>query len=292
VPHAALDHALQVGLESGVGDDAFRVGAVKLFVDGTLGSRTAAVLEPYDGTDQRGLDVLAPADLVEIVRRALEGRLSVAFHAIGDRAVRSALDALESGRALLPGLALRPRLEHVQLIAADDVRRLAELEVFASMQPTHCTSDIELAERYWKTRAARTYPWRLLSESGVPLAFGSDAPVESPSIAAGLHAAVTRERPDRAGAWVPEQRIDLDRALDAYTRGPAQLGGAWPRLGALRSGAWADLVVWNADLHRLEPRGLLAAHPVLTAIAGHVVHEAAAPAGVAPRASSERRVMA
>ncbi len=275
--HAGLDHALALGLTSGVGDDTYRLGALKLFADGTLGSRTASVLEPYDGTDLRGLDLLPPAELKADVARALAGGLSVAIHAIGDRACRAALDAFEAASGSLAKVALPPRIEHAQLVHPEDQPRFARLGVAASMQPIHCTSDLELAERWWKSRAPHAYPWRALHDQGALLAFGSDAPVEFPSVAQGLHAAVTRQRPDATppGGFVPAQRVSLDQALAAYSSAPARLAGTWPRLGRLGAGAAADLVVWDADLHRLPPPALREAHPVFTVLGGEVVFEAA-----------------
>jgi predicted amidohydrolase YtcJ len=290
LPHSALDHALATGLESGVGDDAFRIGAVKLFADGTLGSRTAALLDPYDGTDERGLDLISDSDLKDAVRRAFRGGLSIAVHAIGDRAVRRVLDAFEASRDALARLALPPRIEHVQLIAADDVPRFAWLGIAASVQPSHALSDVGMAERWWSARAHRSYAWRSLADGGALLAFGSDAPVEPPHASFGLMAAVARRGPGAASAFVPEQRIELDRALVAYTRGGALLSGTWPRTGCLSPGAWADFVVWDGDLHALAPEELGAARPSLTAIAGEVVHRDAASLGSS--GTRERRVLA
>ena len=274
VPHAQLDAAIAVGLETGAGDAWFRLGAVKLFADGTLGSRTAALLEPYDGTNETGMDLLAPRELADQVRHAVEHGWSVAIHAIGDRAVRSALDALEAVRERLAAVSLPPRLEHVQLLDPKDGPRFGALGVAASMQPIHCVSDIPLAERWWGSRRERSYPWRSLLESGARLAFGSDAPVEPPSAALGLAAALTRRAPGSARAYVPEQAIDLDAALTAYTETPARLAGTWPRLGSLEVGAEADLVAWNVDLHAQAPDALAAAHPVATVLGGRLVHEA------------------
>jgi hypothetical protein len=274
--HAGLDAALSLGLTSGLGDDWFRIGAVKLFADGTLGSRTAALLEPYDGTRIRGLDLMSPADLTALVARALGGGLSVAVHAIGDRACRSALDAFEAAGAAVRGACLPSRIEHAQLVDPADVPRFGRLGIAASMQPIHCTSDFELAERHWKGRVASSYPWRALLDQGALLAFGSDAPVELPSVAAGLHAAVTRQRADGTppGGFVPGQCVTLDAALSAYTSVPARLAGSWPRLGRLASRATADLVVWSDDLHRLPPDAIRDAFPRLTVIQGEIVHEA------------------
>ena len=210
--------------------------------------------------------------------RALAGGLSVAIHAIGDRACRASLEAFAAAGPAAARVALPPRIEHAQLVDPADVARFAHLGVAASMQPVHCTSDLELVGRFWAGRAASSYPWRTLLDHGTLLAFGSDAPVEDPSIAAGVHAAVTRERADGTprGGFVPAQRLSLDQALAAYTAAPARLAGWWPRLGILAAGAAADLVVWSADLHRLEPAALLQAFPRFTVIEGTVVHEAAA----------------
>lgn len=271
LPVESLEATLEIGLESGTGDARFRIGAIKVFADGTLGSRTAALLDPYDGTDARGMDVLDPAALRALVARAFAGGLSVAVHAIGDRACRNALDAFEASRGRIGALAMPPRIEHVQLIHEDDLPRFAALGVAASVQPQFLTSDIELVERHWSSRRDRAYAWRSLLDHGALVAFGSDAPVEPPDAPLGIHAAVTRERPGRPGAFVPGQRVTLDEALMAYTLGPAKLAGTWPETGALTPGALADLVVWDADLHALAADALRAAKPRWTVIEGTVV---------------------
>jgi len=273
--HGGLDHALALGLASGTGDDLFRIGAIKLFADGTLGSQTAALLEPYEGVGDRGLELIAPAELTELVGRAAEGGLATTIHAIGDRAVRSALDAFAAAGAAPRPPALAPRIEHVQLLDPADLPRFAALGVAASMQPLHCTSDIDNAHRHWGARVERSYPWRSLLESGASLAFGSDAPVELPDTAAGLHSAVTRQRADGtpSGGFTPAQRLTLDQALTAYTEGPARLAGAWPRLGRIAPGATADLAVWSADLHRIPTVGLSTAKVVATVMEGAIVFQ-------------------
>jgi predicted amidohydrolase YtcJ len=273
--HEGLEPALALGLESGVGDEWFRIGAVKLFSDGALGSRTASLLEPYDGSDDSGLDLIAPAELKRLVARASHGGLAVAVHAIGDRAVRHTLDACEAAGADLARPALPPRIEHAQLVHADDRARFAALGVAASMQPSHAVSDIDNAERAWSRRLEGAYPWRALLERGTLLAFGSDAPVETPDPSAGLHAAVARTRADGTplGGWLPAQRLTLDEALSAYTEGPARLAGTDARSGRIAPGADADLVLWRDDLHALDPANLHAARPRLTVLAGRVVHE-------------------
>jgi predicted amidohydrolase YtcJ len=272
--HGGLEEALALGLQSGVGDDTFRIGGVKLFADGTLGSRTAALLAPYDGTSETGMDLIPPAELRRIVVRAAEGGITCAIHAIGDRACRSCLDAIESAGASITALALPPRIEHVQLLDPADRGRFAALGVVASMQPSHCVSDIDLAARYWHSRGGNTYPWQTLLRSGARLVFGSDAPIEPPDPSLGLHAALTRQRPDGTpeGGYTPGERIGLDEALAAYTEGPARLSGAWPRLGRLARGAWADLVIWDRDLHAESPGRIHEARPAVTVFEGTPVH--------------------
>jgi predicted amidohydrolase YtcJ len=276
--HAGLDHALALGLASGTGDDRFRIGALKLFADGTLGSQTAAMLEPYEGSADRGLELIPPAELAGLVGRATAGGLAVAIHAIGDRAVRSSLDAIAAAGGATATTAIPPRIEHVQLLDPADLPRFAALGVVASMQPTHCTSDIDNAHRYWGRRVERAYPWRSLLASGARLAFGSDAPVEVPATAQALHSAVTRQSMDGSppGGFGPAERIDLDAALTAYTEGPARTSGAWPRQGRIAPGASADLALWSADLHRLPPAGLAESRVVATVMDGEVVFERAA----------------
>ncbi len=273
LPHARLDEALALGVASGVGDDRFRLGAVKLFADGTLGSRTAAMLAPYDGSDERGLELLVPEALNRDVARALAGGIAVAVHAIGDRATRNVLDAFAGARDALRVPRLPSRIEHLQLVHPEDAPRLAALGLVASMQPAHCTADIAIAERHWGSRREHAYAWRRFERLGVPLAFGSDAPVEPPSVAEGLASALTRERADGtpAGGWVPGERLDLDRALAAYTEAPARVAGSWPRLGTLRAGARADVVVWSADLFALDPRELRGVHAAFTLLDGAIV---------------------
>jgi len=292
--HAGLDHALALGLASGTGDDLFRVGALKLFADGTLGSQTAAMIEPYEGGADRGLELIPPAELKGLVARAALGGLATAIHAIGDRAVRSALDAFAAAGDGLRAPALAPRIEHVQLLDPADLPRFAALGVAASMQPLHCTSDIDNARRHWGGRVGRSYPWRDLLASGAWLAFGSDAPVERPVTAAALHSAVTRQRLDGTppGGFTPAQRLTLDQAIAAYTEGPARLAGAWPRLGRIAPGTTADLAVWSADLHRLPHASLAEAKVMATVMEGAIVFrrdEAESGAAAAGAGAAESR---
>lgn len=253
-----FDSALQGGLRTGQGDEWLSLGHVKFFSDGALGSQTAALEDPYEGTTDRGILTFDPTELRADVARAAAGGLAVAIHAIGDRAVRVALDAIAPTRVTMP--ALRQRLEHIQLVREDDLGRFGSLGIVASMQPIHCTSDRDLADRYWgPRRTPRAYPWRTLLERGAVLAFGSDAPVEPIDPLLGIHAAVTRRRPTDAAAWFPEQRLTLDEAIHGYTAGAAYSTGHERERGTLEVGMRCDATVTDRDLARLHDDELLEA---------------------------------
>ncbi len=272
----SCDALLKAGVTSGTGDAWFRIGSLKLFADGTLGSRTAAMLEPFEDSGGLGMAMYEPAALREIVGRAVAGGISVTIHAIGDRAVRDALDAFEAcGAAAIAALPLPPRIEHVQLLHPDDLPRFAALGVAASMQPQHCVTDAEAARKAWGSRCESSYPWRSLLSRGARLAFGSDAPVEPPEPWLGLHAAVTRTRADGspAGGFTPHECLTLDEALSAYTVGAARLAAMERRQGVLRAGAQGDLVVWDRDLHTIPATELQFARPAVTVLGGEIVYE-------------------
>jgi predicted amidohydrolase YtcJ len=250
-----------------------RIGHLKLFLDGALGSQTAHMLEPYSGGENRGIETLTRGALVEQIREAAAGGISVAVHAIGDAANRKILDALAETAPLWQPLRTPPRIEHVQILHPADARRLGELGVVASMQPIHATSDWPVAERYWGERCALAYAWRTVRDSGAVLAFGSDCPVEPLDPRLGLHAAVTRERADGqpAGGWHAEQRLDAREALEAYTLGAAYASGEAAVKGSLAAGYLADFVVLSDD-PLAAPDGILSAKVEATVVGGEVVY--------------------
>jgi predicted amidohydrolase YtcJ len=253
-----FEAALQTGMRTGQGDEWLQLGHVKFFTDGALGSQTAALEEPYEGTEDRGILTFDPIELRADVARAAAAGLAAAIHAIGDRAVRVALDAVAPTRVTSP--ALRQRLEHIQLVREEDLGRFGALGVIASMQPIHCTSDRDLADRYWgPRRTPRAYPWRTLLERGTVLAFGSDAPVEPIDPLLGIHAAVTRRRPSDTEAWFPAQRLTLDEALHAYTAGAAYSTGREREWGTLEVGMRCDATVVDRDLAKLNGDEILEA---------------------------------
>jgi hypothetical protein len=267
--------ALEVALRAGPGDDWLRVGGIKVFADGALGPRTAAMLAPYAGEPENVGVVTTDGNALRVLaRRAAAGGLPLAVHAIGDRANRIVLDAL-TGVGEVGAGGLRHRIEHVQLLHPDDVGRLAALGVTASMQPVHATQDCEMADRYWGDRCATGYAWRSLLEAGTVLAFGSDCPVEDLNPFVGIHAAVTRRRADGfpgPEGWYPQQRLTVEQALRAYTLGAAYAAGLEDRLGSLTPGKLADLVVLDRDIFACDPMAIAETRVVATMIGGRFVY--------------------
>ena len=277
LPIDFLESALGMGWHSGFGDPWLRIGNLKMFADGALGPQTAAMLEPYEGSPGNlGLVVTDKAELLEKGLWATAHGLSLAVHAIGDRANREVLDGFEALRAEetrlgIPASARRHRMEHLQLLSPADRPRPARLGLVASMQPIHATSDMRTAERHWGTRCSGAYAVRTQREFGAVLAFGSDAPVESPDPFLGLHAAVTRRRPDGAPGplgWYPHERLSLLEALLGYVEGPAYAAGLEKDLGSLAPGKLADLLVLDRDLFSLEAMLIPATRPVGTMVGG------------------------
>ncbi len=280
LPVDVLENAVAIGLRSGYGNDFLRIGSIKCFSDGALGPRTAAMLEPYEGESSYAGQLLMTEDeIVAIGRQAVEHGLTLAIHAIGDRANRTVLDAFAKIRQIekqkgLP--AFRHRIEHVQVLHPQDFPRFAALGVVASVQPIHATSDMQMADRDWGERSAGAYAYRTLAVNGAAMAFGSDAPVESPNPFLGLHAAVTRRRPDGQpglAGWHPEQKLSLDEALNRFTVGPAFATNQEKRLGRLTPGHLADLIVLDKDPFQIPPEELFAVKPVAVMIGGEWVWE-------------------
>ena len=275
IPLDMLPAALKLGLRTGYGNDLLRIGHVKMFADGALGSGTAEMLAPYEGKPEiTGVAATDSDTLWEGVRSAARAGLASAIHAIGDAANRRVLDIYE--RAKGEGLtgALRQRIEHVQLLTAEDLPRLAQLGVIASMQPIHATQDMEMADLHWGKRARWGYAWRSLLASGAVLAFGTDCPVESLDPLAGIHAAVTRQQPDGypEGGWYPQERLTLDEALYAYTMGSAYASGEEETKGSLIPGKLADVVVLSRDIYVAPPEALLDTVVDMTIFGGRVIY--------------------
>lgn len=244
-PVAQLENLLAAGVHSGAGTPWLALGGVKLFFDGTLGSRTAWMLDPYEDGGDRGMPLTAPEAARQAVQRAAAGGIALVIHAVGDAAVRRALDLL----AEAPRVALPHRIEHLQCVHPADLSRPADLGVVASMQPSHLPGDAEVAEERWGARARGAYAFRSLEERGTVLAFGSDAPVTHPDPRLGLAAAMDRpaSTDGHADAWNPDERLSFESALGAFTVGNAAAAALEHRRGRLAPGFDADFVAWEMD---------------------------------------------
>lgn len=279
IPMAEQERWSALGLRRGFGDGLLEVNGVKGFADGSLGSTTALFFEAYaDAPDTRGLalvDLGAGGEMEQRVRACVAGDLQVAVHAIGDRAIRSMLDIY--GRAAPEGAVnLRLRIEHAQHVHPDDLARFAAMGVIASMQPYHAADDGRWAEkRIGAERCLTTYAFRDLLQRGATLAFGSDWPVAPLSPWLGIEAAVTRRTLDGAhpDGWVPRQKIGVEDALAAYTRGAAFAAFDEERLGSIAPGKLADLLVLDRDPLDIPPEEIGAVEVDLTLLGGRVVHE-------------------
>ena len=272
LPLARLDDALRIGLRSGFGGEWLRIGGVKMFLDGALGSRTAWLRSPYEGSDDVGVSTLPPETFRDVVARGAAGGLAMTVHAIGDAAVDLALDVLggtEGARLTGP---VPHRIEHVQLVGPDRLRDAGAAGIVCSMQPQHLMTDWPAIDRDWGERGRTAFPFRSLADGGAVLAFGSDAPVEEPDPRLGLYAAVARR--DLGGApergWHPGEAVSALEALAGYTTGAARAAGD-PRQGRLAPGCFADLVAWDADPLAVEPRALPKLGCVMTMVGGETV---------------------
>jgi len=232
LPVASLEAAQQLGIRSGLGDSNLRIWGVKAFMDGSLGSRTAEML------GGGGVARIPDPALEELIQRCVAAELNLCLHAIGDGAVHRALVGLERHAHAWPGW--RPRVEHAQCVDPADIPRFRRAGAVASMQPIHAVSDREMADAVWGQRAGNAYAWGRLAEAGVPLAFGSDAPVESANPLLGMDAATDWRA--RAG-WHPELALPEALALHAYTAGVAYAAGMERECGRLENGFSCDLTV-------------------------------------------------
>ena len=253
------------------------VRSIKLYQDGALGSRGAALLEPYsDDAKTNGLLVSAPAHIQEVATRALTAGFQVNTHAIGDRGNRLVLDAYEAALKAVPTADHRFRIEHAQILNYDDIPRFAQLGVIPSMQASHQTSDMYWAgSRLGETRLRGAYAWRSLLETGVVIPNGSDFPVEQVNPLISFEAAVSRQdaRGWPAGGWYPEQRMTRDEALKSMSLWPAYAAFQERELGSLTAGKYADFVVLDQDIMRVPTEVLLDTHVISTWVGGRAVYE-------------------
>ena len=276
LPLTALDHIIAEDWRKKLDKPPFLTpGWLKAFADGALGPQSAAMLEPYEGTQNRGMLLVEAEDLAAQGMLADRHNWPLSVHAIGDWAVREVIDAFAIIRKQQSPIRAKQsplRIEHVQLIQPSDLQRMQNLEIVASVQPIHAPSDMETADRLWGERTKFAYAYQSLFEHGIETRFGSDSPVESPNPFLGLHAAVTRQNLDgdpSPDGWHPEQRVSLENAINAYTQALPKQGETNP----LRPGRFADFLVLEEDLFTLHPSQLAAVKPLKTIVGGEIVFE-------------------
>ncbi len=270
---ARFEDMLRVGP---VETDRLWVRSVKLYADGALGSRGAWLLAPYaDQPDSTGLALTPPEQLRQQIRQLAGSGWQVNVHAIGDRANRHVLDAFASLSGPASARHLRHRVEHAQIIDPQDIPRFAQLGVMASMQPTHATSDMNMApDRLGPKRLAGAYAWRKLLDSGARIAAGSDFPVELANPFHGLYAAITRKTRDGQpeGGWLPKERMSMEEALRAFTLDAAYAAFQEKRLGSLEPGKQADFILIDTDPFNSPPEALLQTRVLQTWVGGRLVY--------------------
>jgi predicted amidohydrolase YtcJ len=247
---------------------------IKLYADGALGSQSASMLEPYcRDSENLGISTRTKGELERIIRSGVDRGLSVAIHAIGDKANRDVLDAYEAVVGDRPPAGLALRVEHAQVLHPQDIPRFARLGVIASMQPVHVVSDMDVADTYWGPRCEYAYAWKSIARTGAILAFGSDAPIEDPDPLRGIHAAATRRdpsRPERA-AWRPGECLTVMEAVDSYTAGAAAAAARSGQVGRIEPGLRANLTVLDRDvLTGSDPDVVLDTAVHMTVIGGEV----------------------
>lgn len=273
-PLERLDEMRRAG---GATDPWLKTGALKAVLDGSLGSRTAALLAPYsDDPATSGILRLDPTALTQMAIERDRAGFQLAFHAIGDRANRIALDAFAAAQKANGSRERRDRIEHAQVIAPDDFARFVSLGVIASMQPSHLLDDERWAtDRLGPERIKGAYAWHTFEQDGVPLAFGTDYPVESINPLRGIYACVTRELPGGGpqGGWQPQEKLSMDDCLRAYTAGSAFAQFDENQKGTISPGMLADIVVFPVDITRIPPHDLLTTRVAITIAGGRIVYE-------------------
>lgn len=272
-PASMLDELLEQKVYYGQGDDWLRIAGVKIFSDGSLGSQTALCFNKYKGSKNNfGIEVLSSTEIAGLLRKAAKLNLPAAIHAIGDRAVDNVLTAVEASPKLAFGA--RHRIEHLQLVRRKDIPRIKRLGIVASVQPSHCPSDIEMIRKYWGARGRNAYIFRTLLQAGVPVAFGSDVPIEPLDPLSGIADAVRRAKPNSRDVFYPAERITAAAALHAFTAGCAWAVGQELSRGYLLPGYPADLAVLSQDITRIAPLRLYDTAVLATVLDGKVVYAA------------------
>lgn len=279
---SATDPDLEAMLDTGhISDkqDFLSIRSVKAYGDGALGSRGAAMLTPYsDAPNNSGLLLTREQDLKPLFDTVLGFGFQLNFHAIGDKANRLALDQFQVSFDSIGGKSLRNRIEHAQVIAVSDIPRFKTLSVIPSMQPTHATSDMNMAQdRIGEQRLKGAYAWQTFIKQGSPIAFGSDFPVELANPFYGLHAAVTRQnRKDQPReGWIPNESVSIEQAFKGFTYDAAFAGHQEHKLGSLAPGHWADFILVDLDIFSIPKQDIWKTQVLETWIAGEKVYSRA-----------------
>ena len=255
----------------GTGNEFLRIAGIKIFADGSLGSQTALCFNKYPGSkDNNGMETLTSRRMRAIVKQASKLGLPLAVHAIGDKAVANVLDALEKAPKLKTGG--RHRIEHLQLIRPKDIKRLKELNIIASMQPSHCPADIDLIQKYWGSRGKNAFIFNTLMNKGIDLAFGSDVPIEPLNPLHGIAAAVRRSRKGSRKSFYPDECITVLEAVKNFTIGPAIASGQEKCRGRLFPGYPADFIILSDDIFRVAPSRIYDIKVLATFIGGNTVY--------------------
>ena len=277
IPLNNMEAAIKTGLRTGFGSDFLRIGPVKLFADGALGPQTAAMLDPYENNPGNiGILMLTQEEILHYGKMATQNGLSLAIHAIGDKANREVIDAYAQLRIFEQEshISMRNhRIEHVQILSYPDLKRLSENNIIASMQPIHLISDMDTADKLWGKRSQFAYAFNSLLNNHTHLIFGSDAPVESFNPFLGMYAALTRnkiEQPDLSG-WYTNEKISLQDIIEAYTIKPAMSSRWNDKMGQLKAGNYADLIVLPENPFDISPGELKDILPLATMVAGQWV---------------------
>jgi len=269
-PLDKLDDMINLQLQSGFGNEFLRIGSVKIFMDGSLGSQTAYMFEPYEGLDHRGRILMDEENLFHIIKKANKNGISWAIHAIGDRANHIVLNAFQR---VEKNPFLRNRIEHAQIINYGDIKRFSENNIIASVQPIHISGDVLLGEKYLGKRSSSAYPFKSLLNNGTKLIFGSDTPVEHFSPFRGIYSALYRKYLNNPNepSWHPEEAIDLEDAIKAYTSDAAFSSYEENLKGEISPGKLADFIILDRNILEIPPEEIINTSVDMTIIGGKIV---------------------
>lgn len=277
--YSSTEDDLQQVLDAGHSSDSrdmYSVRSIKIYTDGALGSRGAAMLEPYsDRPDHRGLLLTSREELQRLFKLAINADFQIAIHAIGDQGNRIGLDVLEQAYESFGGRHLRHRMEHSQVVALSDIPRFKSLDVIPSMQPTHATSDMNMAEdRIGAERLKGAYAWQSFLKQGSRVVSGSDFPIELANAFHGIHAAVTRQDKNNQpeAGWIPEEAMSLEDTMRSFSIDAAWAAHQEDSLGSLTPGKWADFILLDQDIYQIPARDIWKTRVLETWLAGELVY--------------------